>query len=129
MAYDPQGMGPAGGMGPGGGMGRRGRRRLSTETRRSFETSEFWAYIVVAIGVLIAAAMIEGDDDGGGGEGGGGDFFRADDAWVLVVILTVGYMLSRGWAKSGAREFHWDDAEGRGVVDRVRDTVTGEGPR
>ena len=139
MAYDPQGGqygpqgGPQGGMqgggmmgggggGMGGGFGRRGRRRLSTETRRSFETSEFWVYIAAVIGVLVAAAVIEGDNGGGDGNG---DYFRADQAWVLVVILTVGYMLSRGWAKSGAREFHWDDPEGRGMVDRMRDTVTG----
>ena len=141
MAYDPQGGGQYGGQpgmqpgmqggmqggGPmgGGGMrggfgGRRGgpKRRLSTETRRSFETSEFWIYIAVVIGVLVAAASIEG-------ENGDDDYFKADQAWVLVVILTVGYLLSRGWAKSGAREFHWDDPEGRGMVDRMRDTVTG----
>ena len=96
-------------------------RRLSTETKAFFKTSEFMAYVVAVVGVLVAANSIEAN--------GGNDYFTADKAWLFITVLTVGYMLSRGWAKSGAREFHWDDADGRGVVDRVRDTVTGEGPR
>ena len=89
------------------------------------------AAVMTAAFVLILGIVAAGcgsDDEGGGGGGeGNGDFFRADDAWVLVVILTVGYMLSRGWAKSGAREFHWDDPEGGGMMSRMRETVTGGG--
>jgi hypothetical protein len=36
------------------------------------------------------------------------DYFMADKAWMYVVILSVGYMVSRGLAKSGSR--HHGDA-------------------
>jgi hypothetical protein len=39
---------------------------------------------------------------------GRGDYFLADKAWLYVVILSVGYMVSRGLAKSGSR--HHGDA-------------------
>ncbi|MFD3723447.1 hypothetical protein [Streptomyces sp. NPDC058674] len=39
-----------------------------------------------------------------GTEEGHRDYFRADQAWMYIVILTVGYMLSRGLAKSGSRD-------------------------
>ncbi|MFF0000186.1 hypothetical protein [Streptomyces avermitilis] len=39
-----------------------------------------------------------------GTEEGHADYFRADSAWLYIVVLTVGYMISRGLAKSGSRE-------------------------
>jgi hypothetical protein len=72
-------------------------RRLSTETKSFFKTSEFVAYVVTFVGILIAANVIEKAD-------GGNDFFTADKAWLYITILTVGYMISRGFAKSGSRE-------------------------
>lgn len=76
------------------------RRSQATETKAAVKTTELIAYVVAVIGVLIASAMI-GDD------GKGTDFFRADRAWFYVVLLTMGYMISRGLAKSGSRE-HYD---------------------
>jgi hypothetical protein len=73
----------------------RGTRRLSTETKAAFKTTEFFAFIAVAIGVLIAAAVIDETDAGG---------FGARQAWLYVTVLTVGYMVSRGLAKSGSRD-------------------------
>ena len=35
------------------------------------------------------------------------DYFRADKAWFYIVLLSLGYMVSRGLAKSGSRE-HYD---------------------
>jgi hypothetical protein len=69
-------------------------RRHSTETKASFKTTEFFAFIAVAVGVLVAAAV---DETNAGG-------FGAKQAWLYVTILTVGYMVSRGLAKSGSRE-------------------------
>ncbi|MEU6812960.1 hypothetical protein ABZ920_29065 [Streptomyces sp. NPDC046831] len=71
--------------------------RLTTETKASFKTSEFFAYVAAVVAVLIASAVV-------GTEDGHGDYFRADRAWLYVVVLTVGYMISRGLAKSGSRE-------------------------
>ncbi|HVI19338.1 MAG TPA: hypothetical protein VM712_13230 [Gaiellales bacterium] len=72
-------------------------RRLSTETKAAFKTTEFFAFIAVVIGVLIAAAVIDETNAGG---------FGARQAWLYVTILTVGYMVSRGLAKSGSRDFY-----------------------
>jgi len=33
--------------------------------------------------------------------GGRSDYFLADKAWFYIVLLTIGYMISRGLAKSG----------------------------
>lgn len=77
-------------------------RRLTTETKSFFKTSEFWAYIVVLVGILIAGNSIENAE-------GGRDFFTADKVWLYAAILTVGYMISRGIAKSGVRDPYWAD--------------------
>ena len=71
-------------------------RRVSTETKASFKTTELIAYVAAVIGVL-AAAQISDD-------------FGAQDAWFYVSLLTIGYMVSRGLAKSGSRDFYDDDA-------------------
>jgi hypothetical protein len=69
--------------------------RRSTETKASFKTTEFFAYLAAVIGVLIAAGVVDEANAGG---------FGAKQAWLYVTILTVGYMVSRGLAKSGSRE-------------------------
>lgn len=68
-------------------------RRRSPETKASFKTTELFAFLVAVVGVLIAAGVV--DDANGGG-------FGARQAWLYVTILTVGYMVSRGLAKSGS---------------------------
>jgi hypothetical protein len=77
----------------------RGRtRRLTTETKAAWKTTELMVFILVSVGVLIASRVI-GDDSGGGT-----DIFGADEAWMYVTILAVGYMVARGLAKSGSRD-------------------------
>jgi hypothetical protein len=75
-------------------------RRLSTETKASFKTTEFFAYLAAVAGVLIAAGLVDEANNGG---------FGARQAWMYVTILTVGYMVSRGLAKSGSREPYTED--------------------
>ena len=76
-------------------------RRVFTETKASFKTTEFFAYVVAVVGVLIAAGIVDEANAGG---------FGAQEAWLYVTLLTVGYMISRGLAKSGSREpFTVDD--------------------
>jgi hypothetical protein len=76
----------------------RGRdQRLSTETKHSSKTSEFYAYIAATVGVLLAGLLTKAGD-------GHDDRLGAHDVWLIVGILTVGYMLSRGLAKSGSRD-------------------------
>lgn len=89
-------------------------RRLATETKHAFKTTEFWAYLAAVMAVLIAA------DNLGGGVGH--DIFRADKAWLFVTILTVGYLVSRGLSKAGSREPYTETppADGSlGVTDRL----------
>jgi len=76
-------------------------RRISTETKSSYKTTELIAFVLAVLGVLIASAMVDENADGQG--------FGADRAWLYVTILTVGYMVSRGLAKSGSREPFDDD--------------------
>ena len=82
--------------------GTRGTERLATETKAAPKTTEFVAYIVVTLGILISAMLIKGGDSEGGT-----DEFVASQAWLYVAIVTLGYMLSRGLAKSGSREPYW----------------------
>ncbi|HET9197269.1 MAG TPA: hypothetical protein VFN92_03330 [Solirubrobacterales bacterium] len=82
--------------------------RLSTETKQAFKTTEFWAMVVVIVGILVAAATIKGGDTAPGT-----DEFIARQAWLYVAIVAVGYMVSRGLAKSGSREPYEADSDDR----------------
>jgi len=66
------------------------------ETKHSSKTTELWAFIATVAGILVAAALIKG------GDSGGTDAFVAKDAWLYVAIVSTGYLLSRGLAKSGS---------------------------
>jgi hypothetical protein len=82
-------------------------QRRSTETKHSSKTSELYAFVVVVLGILIAAAVIKG------GDSGGTDEFIARDAWLYVSIVTAAYLVSRGLAKSGSRDPYTADARDR----------------
>jgi hypothetical protein len=78
-------------------------RRLSTETKAAFKTTEFFSYLAVLAGVLIAGAVVDSSDAGG---------YGARQVWLYATILTVGYMVSRGLAKSGSRDpYDADDSD------------------
>jgi hypothetical protein len=78
-------------------------RRLATETKHALKTTEFYAYVVTFVLILIAGNAIESAE-------GGPDRFAADKVWLYIAILTVGYMVSRGLAKAGSREPYWEDS-------------------
>ncbi|HYF72374.1 MAG TPA: hypothetical protein VD864_06115 [Nocardioides sp.] len=73
-------------------------RRLSTETKASFKTSELAVYALAVIGVLIASAVTDTSD------------FGTQEAWFYITLLTIGYMVSRGLAKSGSREPYFQES-------------------
>jgi len=81
-------------------------RRLTTETKQAFKTTEFWAFVVVAVAILISAATIKGGDTAPGT-----DEFIARQAWLYVAILTGAYIVGRGLAKSGSREPYDEDRD------------------
>ena len=62
----------------------------STETKASTKTSEFFVYLVGAAAILIASLIMDG--------------FNATEGWMFFTFLSIGYMISRGLAKSGSRE-------------------------
>ena len=69
----------------------------STETKAAFKTTEFLAYLGAVIAVIVTALVVRHT-------GGHSDYFRADRAMFYIVLLTLGYLVSRGLAKSGSRE-------------------------
>jgi hypothetical protein len=69
-------------------------RERSTETKASTKTSEFFVYLVAAAAILIASLVVDG--------------FNATEGWMFFTFLSIGYMVSRGLAKSGSREPYRD---------------------
>jgi hypothetical protein len=72
----------------------RPRRVYPVETKPFFLTSEFVGAVLAIAGIAITAAA--------------SDAFGAWRAWILITAVVVGYMVSRGIAKSGTRS-HADD--------------------
>ena len=66
----------------------------STETKASTKTSEFFVYLAAAAAILIASLIVDG--------------FNATEGWMFFTFLSIGYMISRGLAKSGSREPYRD---------------------
>ena len=73
-------------------------RRLTTETKQAFKTTEFWAMVGVVVAILVSAAVIKGGDTNGTDE------FIARQAWLYVAIVAGAYFISRGLAKSGSSD-------------------------
>jgi hypothetical protein len=76
--------------------------RRSTETKASFKTTEFLAYIALLVGIFVAGAVTKAGSNGN-------DVFRAHQVWLYATILSIGYMVSRGLAKAGSRERYTDE--------------------
>ena len=81
-------------------------RRLATETKQAFKTTEFFAMVGVIVAILVSAALIKGGDTAPGS-----DEFVAKQAWLYVAIVASAYMISRGLAKSGSREPYTEDSD------------------
>ena len=78
------------------------RRRVSApssvsndETKLSLKTTEFWAMGGVIAAILIASAVSDSLGD--------------VRAWTLVAAVAIGYMISRGLAKSGTKYVGTED--------------------
>ena len=63
--------------------------RTFDETKLSLKTTEFWAMAGIIAAILIASAVSDSLND-----------IRA---WTLVAAVGIGYMISRGLAKSGSK--------------------------
>ena len=63
--------------------------KSSDETKLSLKTTEFWAMAGVIAAILVASAVSDSLGD--------------VRAWTLVAAVAIGYMVSRGLAKSGTK--------------------------
>lgn len=70
-------------------------QRTQDETKLSLKTTEFWAMVGVIVAILIATAVSHSLND--------------VRAWTLVAAVAIGYMISRGLAKSGTKYAGTDD--------------------
>jgi hypothetical protein len=61
-----------------------------------WRTTEFGVFVLVALGNLLASALVASGD-------GHNDYFRADKAWFYITLLAIAYIVSRGLAKIGDR--------------------------
>lgn len=57
--------------------------------------------------MLIAGSTIDAE------AAGTGDDLNGGRVWLLVTILTCGYLLSRGFAKAGSRDPYWGETGDR----------------
>jgi hypothetical protein len=65
------------------------------ETKHALKTTEFFAMVGVIVAILIATAVSDSLND--------------VRAWTLVAVVAVGYMVSRGLAKSGTKYMGGED--------------------
>jgi hypothetical protein len=63
--------------------------RTTDETKHALKTTEFFAMVGIIGAILIASAVSDSLGD--------------VRAWTLVAAVAIGYMISRGLAKSGTR--------------------------
>ena|SRR5688572_5571935 len=71
------------------------------ETKLSLKTTEFWAMVAMIVAILVAAAV--------------SDTLGDVRAWTLVAAVGIGYMISRGLAKSGSKYRGSEDPLNRDV--------------
>jgi hypothetical protein len=72
-----------------------GRKMRTPETKPFYVTSEFLVWAFCVIGVLIAGAVVDSGDNG--------DVLRANTVWLLIVVISFGYVISRGISKAGTK--------------------------
>jgi hypothetical protein len=70
-------------------------RRTPDETKHALKTTEFFAMVGIIGAILIASAV--------------SDSFGDRRAWTLVAAVAIGYMISRGLAKSGTKYVGGED--------------------
>jgi hypothetical protein len=63
--------------------------RAQDETKHALKTTEFFAMVGIIAAILIATAVSDSLND--------------VRAWTLVAAVAIGYMISRGLAKSGTK--------------------------
>ncbi|WP_043779883.1 hypothetical protein [Amycolatopsis rifamycinica] len=73
-------------------------RAAGVETKPAFKTTELFVFLAGVVAIVITAVTVDGDASTGG------DPFNAEQALRYITFLAIGYMISRGLAKAGARQ-------------------------
>ena len=73
----------------------------AAETKAATRTTELPAYLGVLVAIVVIATLV-----GDNGAENGVDLFDARQAVEYITYLTIGYLVARGLAKSGAREHY-----------------------
>jgi hypothetical protein len=73
--------------------------RTTDETKNALKTTEFYAMVGIIGAILIASAV--------------SDSFGDRRAWTLVAAVAIGYIVSRGLAKSGTKYVGGEDPANR----------------
>ena len=73
--------------------------RTTDETKNAFKTTEFFAMVGIIGAILIASAVSDSIGD--------------RRAWTLVAAVAIGYIISRGLAKSGTKYVGGEDPANR----------------
>jgi hypothetical protein len=73
--------------------------RTTDETKNALKTTEFFAMVGIIGAILIASAV--------------SDSFGDRRAWTLVAAVAIGYIVSRGLAKSGTKYVGGEDPANR----------------
>ncbi|HEV8408013.1 MAG TPA: hypothetical protein VGQ34_08765 [Sphingomicrobium sp.] len=73
--------------------------RTTDETKHALKTTEFYAMVGIIGAILIASAV--------------SDSFGDRRAWTLVAAVAIGYIVSRGLAKSGTKYVGGEDPTNR----------------
>jgi hypothetical protein len=81
----------------------RAESRMHTETKPAIKSTELYIYLAAVGGVLLASELV-------GKNSVGVDIFRANNAWLFITLLTIGYLVSRGLSKAGSS---WRNADRR----------------
>jgi hypothetical protein len=106
----PTQVGPMYGRSPWG-YGRGPRQPFPIETKPFFLTSEFWGTVALIVALAIGAGTSEDID---------GRLF-----WILATAVTIGYVVSRGIAKSGTKSRSWDPRDD--LMEGVRERTQRQG--
>ncbi|MGB9013683.1 MAG: hypothetical protein WCB95_12645 [Aeromicrobium sp.] len=72
--------------------------RVSSGSQATYITVDTILYLLLVLGIFLTAAVVD--------EAGDGPGFSADTAWFYVVLLSIGFMVSRGLARINTRSDH-----------------------
>jgi hypothetical protein len=75
--------------------------RALRETKPSFMTTEFWAMVAGIVALVVLYNVTDNPD------------LTLWRTCLLCTVVAAAYIVSRGWAKSGSHDDHWERDDAR----------------